>query len=617
MEFKCKMCGANIYPRENENVITCEYCGTVQTLPSITKSEKLLAMHNRGNILRLNGEFDEAKIVYENIILEDSNDAEAHFCLLLSKYGIEYVDDPKTLKKIPTCHRTLQKSIFEDVDYLAAINLSDVLARDIYINEAKKIDAIQKEILKISKAFKSYDVFICYKETNPDGTITKDSVIACNIYTKLTSKGYSVFYAKVSLEDKIGIEYEPLIYHALSTCKIMIVIGSKQEYFNSTWVKNEWTRFLHMMEEDHSKIIIPCFIDTDVTSLPKELAKIQSLDLNKPTSLNDLTKTVEEYFQKKTDKVNNQNISAYLKRIEILISDKEISKATKLIEELLKIDPTNSQAYIYLLMVKLEISKEKELETTSCDFQELSEFKNAFKFADEEQKEKLVCYKNNNTYYRATLLMNNLQYAEAIKLFKSLNGYKDSNLKLEQCEKYYKNYEDKYIKAKKLYETNKEKELKEACEIFKTIKAYKDCEYLANKIIYMLEERKSKIKKIFACAIITTLIIALTVFIYIKDAQSAKNTFDEIKFGLPEILGVIATLFFIALIIKKIMTNSITTFALCCMVCDMLTIMFLLIGSCTRVNSCNDSPSLIGIKSILILIEGVVSFFLLAFSKTE
>ena len=56
------------------------------------------------------------------------------------------------------------------------------------------------------------DVFICYKETDTNGERTEDSVLAEEIYNALTSKGYKVFFSKISLENKLGNDYEPIIF---------------------------------------------------------------------------------------------------------------------------------------------------------------------------------------------------------------------------------------------------------------------------------------------------------------------------------------------------------------------------------------------------------------------
>ena len=108
--IKCKMCGGDLEITEGVTVAECEYCGTKQTVPNVD-SEKKLTLFSRANRLRLAGEFDKAAGVYESIVAEFPEEAEAYWGLVLCKYGIEYVDDPTTGKKVPTCHRSSFNSI--------------------------------------------------------------------------------------------------------------------------------------------------------------------------------------------------------------------------------------------------------------------------------------------------------------------------------------------------------------------------------------------------------------------------------------------------------------------------------------------------------------------------
>ena len=68
-----------------------------------------------------------------------------------------------------------------------------------------------------------------------------------------------MFFSRITLEDKLGQQYEPYIFAALNSAKVMLVIGSKREYFDAVWVKNEWSRFLALMKKDRSKLLIPCY----------------------------------------------------------------------------------------------------------------------------------------------------------------------------------------------------------------------------------------------------------------------------------------------------------------------------------------------------------------------
>ena len=102
--FKCKMCGGSLDLRPDDTVIECEYCGTKQTLPRLN-DEKRANLYDRANHFRRNNEFDKACSVYEQILNEDSTDAEAYWSLILCRFGIEYVEDPSSHKRIPTVHR--------------------------------------------------------------------------------------------------------------------------------------------------------------------------------------------------------------------------------------------------------------------------------------------------------------------------------------------------------------------------------------------------------------------------------------------------------------------------------------------------------------------------------
>ena len=304
--FKCKMCGGDLDVHENVSVVECEYCGTKQTIPSMD-NEKKTNLFNRANRLRISNEFDSAASVYENIIAEFPEESEAYWGRCLCKYGIEYVDDLVTARKIPTCHRTQYTSIFEDNDFELALKYTDPVAKNVYRAEADEIDRLQKAILDIAQKEEPFDVFICYKETAEDGQRTKDSVMAQDIYDALTAKGYKVFFSRITLEDKLGQEYEPYIFSALTSAKVMLAIGTKYDYYNAAWVKNEWGRFLSMMKNDKSKVLIPCYADIDAYDMPQEFRNLQGQDMSKIGFMQDLVRGIEKIIGKK-NQVQNKAI---------------------------------------------------------------------------------------------------------------------------------------------------------------------------------------------------------------------------------------------------------------------------------------------------------------------
>lgn len=285
--FKCKMCGGTMEVDANATVAVCEYCHTRQTLPRISTDKKQM-LYDRAEHFRSANDFDKAYSLYEQITIEDPDDAEAYWDLVLCTYGIEYVEDPASHTRVPTVNRTQLVPIFEDLNYQKAVSLADVLQKEVYEAEAKEIDRIQQGILAISRNEKPFDVFICYKEADADGRRTRDSVIAQDLYYGLQKAGYKVFFSRITLEQKAGTAYEPYIFAAIRSARVMVVLGTKPEYFKAAWVRNEWSRFLALMKKDSQKRLIPAYRDMDPYDLPEEFSYLQALDMSRLGFLQDI-----------------------------------------------------------------------------------------------------------------------------------------------------------------------------------------------------------------------------------------------------------------------------------------------------------------------------------------
>ncbi len=383
--FKCKMCGGDLNITAGMTVVECEYCGTKQTVPSVD-SEKKMTLFNRANRLRLACEFDKAAGIYESIVAEFPNEAEAYWGLVLCKYGIEYVDDPATGKKIPTCHRSSFDSVMDDSDLEQAQENADVIARKLYREEAKQIEQIRKGIIEVSGKEAPYDIFICYKETDENGDRTLDSVLAQDVYDALTEKGYRVFFSRISLEEKLGVEYEPYIFAALHSAKIMLAFGTDYEYYNAVWVKNEWSRFLQLMAQDKSKHLIPCFRGLDAYDMPKEFAKLQAQDLGKVGAIQDLLRGIEKLLprqEKAQSAAHGDSLAPLLDRVQIFLEDGDWEKAAEYCEKVLDQDARNAMAYLLKACAKLKVPTVEALEDREhSQYGELPEFKRAVQFAD-------------------------------------------------------------------------------------------------------------------------------------------------------------------------------------------------------------------------------------------
>lgn len=311
--IKCKMCGGNLNLIDGLHIAECEYCGTKQTVP-VPEDEKKTKLFERANRFRSDCEFDMAAGIYETIVHDYPDEAEGYWGLVLCKYGIEYVDDPVTGEKIPTCHRLSFDKVQDDINYGFAFRKAAPDAKNLYIDEADKIENIRSKILEISNKEEPYDIFISYKETDYSGNRTQDSVLAQNIYDELVKSGYRVFFSRISLESKLGQEYEPYIFSALNSSKIMLVVGTSTENMNAVWVKNEWKRYLEAMKNDGKKVLIPCFKGMDAYDLPKEFAHLQAQDLNKVGAIQDLVRGINKVIPKGSEQSVSDAISNAFKR---------------------------------------------------------------------------------------------------------------------------------------------------------------------------------------------------------------------------------------------------------------------------------------------------------------
>jgi tetratricopeptide (TPR) repeat protein len=495
------MCGGDIKTTDNAYG-TCDSCGSTMTLPKASDDRKA-NLFNRANHFRRQNDFDKAVQAYENILNEDNADAEAHWGVVLSRYGIEYVEDPATGKRVPTCHRVQSESILKDADYTATLeHAPDEYTRSLYEEEAKIISDIQKGILAISNKEKPYDVFICYKEATDGGSRTKDSTIAQDIFYELTKEGYRVFFARITLEDKLGREYEPYIFSALNSAKIMLVIGTRKEYFEATWVKNEWSRFLAIMKKDRSRLLIPCYRDMDAYDMPDELSHLQCQDMSKVGFIQDILRGIKKILDagKSEEKASSSGagttaapvtpgIESLMKRGKLFLEDSDWKQADDYFNKVLDIDPEYAPAYAGKLCAELKVQREellgdyKEPVSVNGNFQKAVRFSNSdykTKLQEYDQKikkriaegirqeqERLKQEQYNHLVQEKSRASTESKYQDLAKQFRGMNGYKNTIELAIECDKQFIILKEKREEQERLEQEQRlaeEKKIKEEQE---------------------------------------------------------------------------------------------------------------------------------------------------------
>ena len=456
--FKCKMCGGTVEFEPGATVGVCDSCGTKQTLPRLD-DDRRANLYDRANHFRRNNDFDKAAGLYEQILNEDSADAEAYWSLVLCRYGIEYVEDPATHRRVPTVNRAQFTSVFDDDNYKSAIRYADIAQRQLYEDEARTINEIQKGILSISQKEEPFDVFICYKETDAGGRRTPDSVLANDLYHQLTQEGFKVFFARITLEDKLGAAYEPYIFAALNSARVMVVLGTRPEYFNAVWVKNEWSRYLALVKTSGGKkVLIPAYKDMDPYDLPEEFSHLQAQDMSKLGFMQDLIRGIKKIAQKETPApaattaaavpAPGTNTAPLLKRAFMFLEDGDWQEADAYCEKVLDIDPENAQAYLGKLMAELKVRRQEDLKNCAEPFSYNGNYRKAVRFGGVAMKEQLdgdiafINERNENDrktgiYNEAVKVMNSAHteavFNNAAEKFRTIPGFRDADSLAEEC----------------------------------------------------------------------------------------------------------------------------------------------------------------------------------------
>ena len=261
----------------------------------------------------------------------------------------------------------------------------------------------------------AYDIFISYKETDSQGKRTQDSVLAQEIYQQLTREGYKVFFSRISLEDKVGMAYEPYIFAALNSAKVMLLVGTSKENLNSVWVRNEWSRFMSMQKEKSEKQLFPVYRDMNPYDLPDELLNLQAQDMSRIGAMQDLLHGLEKALKgsKHSERTNvqiqtseNANIENLLRRIEVFLQEGNIAKAQEYCEKILDIKIDEARVYIAQLRMVLGnkygntvLKNEEEIFQVDENISKNPYFRKAMNYAQGNYLEKLHELEKKNDKY--------------------------------------------------------------------------------------------------------------------------------------------------------------------------------------------------------------------------
>ncbi len=269
--FTCPSCGSSDYAKQ-EGMLRCRHCGNLyrDSLMSDPIYAKLQYAVNE----RQEASFDKARRRYEALLSENKEGAHleevywGHF--LCEQYVIFYQNDVGD--SIPSFWNINEEPCEKSQSYQKALRLGKQSGNAAnYERLAERIEEYKAKYKKVKKEYPDgHQIFICFKDSG-----TTDANLGYKIYNEFSRK-YNIFFSRESLNTISGNDYEPYIYHALKTAKVLIVLCSDRKNLESKWVHNEWWRFWNF-SKGTDKTIIPVFRrGFSAASLPDEIRNCQA-----------------------------------------------------------------------------------------------------------------------------------------------------------------------------------------------------------------------------------------------------------------------------------------------------------------------------------------------------
>ena len=283
--MECNCCGNRDSVRfvKREDGYVCKCCG--QWFRYETDAEKSRCSQGYENLS--NYKFDDARSIFQRVIIDNPGSVSARWGLLLARFGIVFTKafakaDAAPVYCFPEYEEIKGRAFSGEEEYSEMIELigNDEELIYFYKKKAHEIDGAIEKICE-NKVSRANDIFICVKadaatELHPElSGETEDLRFAKKIYEDLTSHGLNVFFAPTALST--DARADELIWPNLVKSKKMLLIASKQEYVDSVWVKSEWRRWNGLgREKELYTLVLKHENESPKAVLPHELLQNES-----------------------------------------------------------------------------------------------------------------------------------------------------------------------------------------------------------------------------------------------------------------------------------------------------------------------------------------------------
>lgn len=440
-ERVCKNCGGKQYEVVGQNMVKCQFCGTLYVDEYASKEEEVLSVGAYEKLREL--DFDGAVDEFDKIISLYPLGFESYYGRCLAKNKIIFYNNKKGTSKKPKFFGDEIPSILQDEDFLKAVeNAPDETAKT-YNEQAKRIEKFSKAYHQLPDDFK-FDVValaVDFDKENPDQKIL-------DLIAQLQQENISTYF----IQNLEGKEKEEETFKALSTCKVLLVFANDKKGYNYGENKNVFDRYFHFIKlKKKAKSSFIIALDEDnvkLSDLPKDFASCKSVvDLNSSSFLQDAVVLIKKEMKKTIDvvakietiklekvepikkeviqieSINPVELGNYhienlelsetnkIKWIFLTLKNGDFGSASELIQtELLK-DENNSELLFADLMCKNKIKTQEEFFSSLANFRDKEQIDKILHYASKDfaevfvdSWEKLLMKLDSEEYYNAFLL---------------------------------------------------------------------------------------------------------------------------------------------------------------------------------------------------------------------
>ena len=254
---------------------TLQTLNDFKTLYQADKLEQQAALFKQADDFQSERNFEKAEETYRQLIVAGVKSADIYWRIIMCHYGVEYQRSEREGRYVPTLFQPDLSDPEEMVDrknLLAACKTDKEWAY--YRDTLAEIDEILSKY-RILRDEMRCDIFISVKQKDENERYTPDSDKASDLYDQLTGWGLKVFNSR-RVELPLGKDYDARIIAALISARVMIVVGTKKEYMEAPWVRNEWRRFSWLEKNERKQYgktdrLLFCYLANDMQ--PRDIPK--------------------------------------------------------------------------------------------------------------------------------------------------------------------------------------------------------------------------------------------------------------------------------------------------------------------------------------------------------